>query len=431
MDVPIGCLASLWSFLCFLPFFLLLFSLGLLKASIIGPIVVVITVVGNSAVILGLWIVHCLWTYSCVARIGLVLKVVVLLSLPMPLVVWPIIGIVGSLLGSIGYGVLSPLIATFEAVGENIMEKCCHCFVDGAVATIKGSCTVVRDLADFCFHSYFSYMDDLSEKVSADEKPMDVKLSKLPSCLLVILIALPVDMLLITAVAVFKSPYMLFQGWKRLLEDLIGREGPFLETVCVPFAGLAIILWPMAVVSALVAAIISSFFLALYGGAVVYQEDSFLLGLRYIIAVVSMFEEYVNDQLYLREGSCLPRPGYRRNIGPKVDEKINGLKSGRENSLDLKFMERSRKLKGTIQQYILVQVWDWLFKSCEVNGRIFLRDSLIGTEDIEECIMKGNCKKLVIKLPTWSILQCLVTSAKSDSPGLLIYCSYGCRADKK
>lgn len=66
------------------------------------------------------------------------------------------------------------------------------------------------------------------------------------------------------------------------------------------------------------------------------------------------------------------------------------------------------------------QVWDWLFKACEVNGRILLRDGLITPKDIEECILKGNCKKLGIKLPAWSILQCLLASAKSNSSGLVI-----------
>lgn len=58
--------------------------------------------------------------------------------------------------------------------------------------------------------------------------------------------------------------------------------------------------------------------------------------------------------------------------------------------------------------------------SCEVNGRLLLQDGLITTEDIEECILKGNCKKLSIKLPAWCILQCLLSSAKSNSPGLVI-----------
>lgn len=166
---------------------------------------------------------------------------------------------------------------------------------------------------------------------------------------------MPVDVVLITTVALWKSPYMLLKGWKRLFEDLIGREGPFLETVCVPFAGLAILLWPLAVVGGVIGAIVSSFFLGFYSGVIVhqvrhkllcrhlselrfcgskknlwldllrfevlsderflkFQEDSLCLGLAYIVSVVSLFDEYVNDLLYLREGTCLPR----YNLGSAV-----------------------------------------------------------------------------------------------------------------
>lgn len=51
-----------------------------------------------------------------------------LLLLPVPLVLWPVIGIGGSLLGGIGYGFFAPLLATFEAVGENVKDKLYHCF---------------------------------------------------------------------------------------------------------------------------------------------------------------------------------------------------------------------------------------------------------------------------------------------------------------
>ncbi|XP_009621062.1 uncharacterized membrane protein At3g27390 [Nicotiana tomentosiformis] len=427
MEVPVGFLAKLWSFISFLPFFFLLFLLGLLKGLIIGPIVTVIIAVGNSAVVIGLWPAHFIWTYYCVTKtkkLGWVLKIALLVSLPVPLILWPIIAIIGSLLGGIGYGFFAPLIATFEAIGENITLKIFHCFVDGCISTLKGSCTVVRDFTDFCFHSYFSYMDELSEEMDPDEKPMEVKLSKLPSCVLVSLLAIPVDVPFITALALWKSPFMLFRGWKRLLEDLIGREGPFLETVCVPFAGLAILLWPLAVAVSVVASFFSSFALALYSGVVVHQEDSFRMGLAYILAAVSIFDEYTNDLLDMREGSCFARPQYRRNMcSSGCLESKNSIeqKIEKEGSRSLKLISHgSRTLKQTIQQYTPMQVWGWLFKSCEVNGRILLREGLIDVKDIEECIVKGDCKKLGIKLPAWSILQCLLISAKSDSPGLLI-----------
>uniref|UniRef100_A0A0V0IKP0 Putative ovule protein n=1 Tax=Solanum chacoense TaxID=4108 RepID=A0A0V0IKP0_SOLCH len=429
MEVPEGFLAKLWSFISFLPFFFLLFLLGLLKGLVIGPIVTVIISVGNSAIVIGLWPAHFIWTYYCVAkskRLGWVLKIALLVSLPVPLILWPIVAIIGSLLGGIGYGFFAPLIATFEAIGESITCKIYHCFTDGCISTLKGSCTVVRDFTDFCFHSYFSYMDELSEEIYPDEKPIEVKLSKLPSCILVSLLAIPVDVPLITALALWKSPFMLFRGWKRLLEDLIGREGPFLETVCVPFAGLAIFLWPLAVVGSVGASFFSSFALALYSGVVVHQEDSFRMGLAYILAAVSIFDEYTNDLLDMREGSCFMRPKYRRNMSSSggLDSKKSieqRNEKEKEGSRSLKLVSHgSRTLKQAIQQYTPMQVWGWLFKSCEVNGRILLREGFIDVKDIEECIVKGDCKKLGIKLPAWSILQCLLASAQSDSLGLLI-----------
>ncbi|KAL7185993.1 hypothetical protein ACSBR2_027862 [Camellia fascicularis] len=421
MEVPVGFISKLWSFLSFLPFFFSLLLLGLVKGVIICPVVGIVIGFGNSAVIIGLWPAHFIWTCYCVAktkRLGLVLKILVLVLLPVPLLLWPTFGIVGSILGGILYGFFAPLIATFETVGENVTDKCFHCFVDGCWPTIKGSGMVVRDFTDFCFHSYFSYMDELSEEMPAAEKPIDIRLSKLPSCLLVIPLALTVDVPFITAVALWKGPYMLFKGWKRLLEDLIGREGPFLETVCVPFAALAIMLWPLAVVGAVISAFFASFFLGLYSAVIVQQEDSLQMGLAYIMAVISLFDEYTNDLLYLREGSCFPRPRYRRNMSPGVR---NGQQNGREGSYNSKLVsQQSRTLKWTIQQSTPIQVWDWLFKSCEENGRILLREGLIDVKDLEECIAKGDCKKLGIKLPAWSILECLLASAKSDSSGLVI-----------
>nr|KAJ0222188.1 hypothetical protein LSAT_V11C200079880 [Lactuca sativa] len=293
--------------------------------------------------------------------------------LPQHCSLWPVVSIVGNLLSGIGFGFFSPLITTFEFIGTDHKDKCFHCFVDGCFSTLEGSCTVVRDFTNFCFHSYFSFMDDLSEEIPIGEKPVDIwfiKLSKLPKSLFIIPIAIMIDIPLITDIALWKSPYMLIIRWKRLLEDIIGREGLFLETVCVPFAGLAI-------------------------------EDSIKFAFAYIVVVVSLFDEYTNDLLYLREGSCFPRSIYRENV--KAYDRLE-----RRNSIDIK-----NKRKAQVGQ-------DWfhnLFKSCEVNERILFRVGLIYVKDNEECVVKGKCKKLGIKLPAWSILQCLLASAKSESSG--------------
>ncbi|KAK9089943.1 hypothetical protein Scep_029025 [Stephania cephalantha] len=364
-------------------------------AAIIGPIAVVIVLIGNSAVIIGLWPAHFIWTYYCIAktkRLGLVSKTLLLVCFPLPLALWPILAIAGSLLVGIGYGIFTPVVATFEASGRQLGDKLFHYFL-----------------------------------LASNHTGMPGNLD----------LAVPVDVLLITTVALYKSPYMLFKGWKRLIEDLIGREGPFLETVCVPFAGLAIILWPIVVLAAVITSFICSFFLGFYGAAIVHQETSFRMGLAYIVAVVSLFDEYTNDLLYLREGSCLPRmtvatlmtvrPSYRRNKGThneifgktSLDGSVRNQES-RRGGLNMLVSERSRTLKWAIQQLKPMQVWDWLFRSCEMNGRLLMHEGLIDVKDIEECILKGKCKKLGIKLPAWCILQSLLKSARSNTDGLLI-----------
>lgn len=159
----------------------------------------------------------------------------------------------------------------------------------------------------------------------------------MPACIVVGLVGLIVEIPLYTAIAIVKSPYMLFKGWQRLLHDLISREGPFLETACIPIAGLTILMWPLVVAGSILLAIITSFFIGIYGSIVVYQvitfffhkafavapvtlaidfyklilhvmqERSFRRGLAYVIAMVAEFDEYTNDWLYLREGSILPK----------------------------------------------------------------------------------------------------------------------------
>jgi len=48
--------------------------------------------------------------------------------LPIVLLLWPFVAAVGSILVGLGYGIGQPLVATFEAVGENRKNKFYHAF---------------------------------------------------------------------------------------------------------------------------------------------------------------------------------------------------------------------------------------------------------------------------------------------------------------
>ncbi|GJV79924.1 uncharacterized membrane protein-like protein [Tanacetum coccineum] len=115
------------------------------------------------------------------------------------------------------------------------------------------------------------------------------------------------DFPVITVISVLKSPYMLLKGLHHLFQDCVGREGPFLETICVPFAGLAILLWPLAVAGAIIASMLSGIAIGLCATMIVYQESSFYLRLCYIVAALSIYDEYSNDIIDMPKGSCFPK----------------------------------------------------------------------------------------------------------------------------
>ncbi|KAF5463808.1 hypothetical protein F2P56_013940 [Juglans regia] len=148
-------------------------------------------------------------------------------------------------------------------------------------------------------------MKELRESPASNDL-RTLRLIHIPACIIAGLMGLIVDIPLYTMIAILKSPYMLFKGWFRLVHDLISREGPFLETACIPIAGLTILLWPIVVVASILLAVFSSFFIGLYASVIVYQERSFRRGVAYVIAMVAEFDEYTNDWLYLREGTILP-----------------------------------------------------------------------------------------------------------------------------
>ncbi|KAK1314493.1 putative membrane protein [Acorus calamus] len=424
MEPPEGFWATIWSFLCFLPFFIGLLLLGIVKGAFVFPFVCLIITVGNATVIIGLWPVHIVWTNYCIARakqLGPVLKVAMCIGISGILILWPLVGILGSIVAGLGYGFLAPLVATFDAVGEGKDNKFIHCIWDGTWSTIKGSFTVVRDFTDTCFHSYFSVMDDLRLQEPPTGKKCEIRLLHLPGAFIVGLLGVMGDMPVITMVALYKSPYMLFKGWHRLFHDLIGREGPFLETACVPFAGLAILLWPSAVTGAVLASIISSFFLGSYAAIVAYQENSISMGLSYIIASMSIYDEYSNDVLDMPEGSCFPRPPYRKNVSLRATSFSRHTSFNHDKRDGKAPLSRNMSLKNAITELKPIKLFEQLFVECKHYGESLIAEGMITITDVNECKSgKGGGGVISTGLPAYCILQTVLRSVSANSEGLLL-----------
>ncbi|XP_031254438.1 uncharacterized membrane protein At3g27390 isoform X2 [Pistacia vera] len=361
------------------------------------------------------------------------LKVAIIFALPGLFGIWLGLSIAGSVLVGVGYGFFTPWVSTFEAFRhDNESKKFFHCLVDGTWGTVKGSCITVTDFADICYHSFPVYLKELRECPHSNEL-QTLRLVYVPGCIIVGLIGLVVNIPLYTVIALVKSPYMLFKGWFRLLHDLISREGPFLETACIPIAGLTILLWPIIVVGSIVVAIVSSIFIGLYGSAIVYQERSFRKGIAYVIAMVAEFDEYTNDWLYLREGTILPKPHYR----DKKTYHSSELSVGQNHVVDGKFnhvsmeapamlvpsLAHSRSVREAIQEVKMVQIWGNMMRSCEMRGRELLNANVITPLDLYESLKAKNGNEgaiISVGLPCYTFLQTLLYSIKAGSGGLLL-----------
>lgn len=408
--------------------------LGALKAILVGPIAGLLLILGNVGVILVLFPAHVSWTvYALVKteRFDAAFKFVLLFALPPLFVLWLAISITGSVLTGVGYGFFAPWISTFEAFRhERDSNKFSHCILDGTWETIKGSCTVVQDFADLCYYSYPDYLKEFI-KSSASEQTNTIRLVEVPAYLLVGLMGLIVEIPLYTIIALIKSPYMLFKGWYQLLHDLISREGPFLEIACVPVAGLVILLWPLLVIGSIILAIFSSFFIGLYGSVIAYQERSFQRGIAYVIAMVSEFDEYTNDWLYLREGSIFPKPQYRKKKVPRSGEFPVGssnvaggqfsFRSSDAPAMLVPSLAPSRSIREAIQEVKMVQIWENMMKGCAMRGKELLDAKVLTAGDLYEWSNAKTQETIIgIGLPSYSMLHSLLNSIKAGSVGLLL-----------
>ncbi|KAE8661615.1 Detected protein of confused Function [Hibiscus syriacus] len=358
MEPPKGFLATFCNFICFLPYFFGLLLLGIIE--------------GHSGAFSVSWILDLF--IALTKLLGPFLKLIMCLLVPFVLILWVVVGVAEVVSG------------------------------DGTLSTIRGSFTVVRDFYVVCFHSYGSFMEDLQQKRPPDGKYYEIRFLYLLPALIAAVLGFVVDFPVISLLALFKSPYMLFKGWRRLFHDLIGREGPFLETICVPFAGLAILLWPLATDGAVLGLMVSSIFLGAYSGVIVYQDSSFWFGLCYIVASLSIYKEYSNDVLDMPEGSRFPRPKYRRN---EKESFSNGSSLSKSDSLKHRPPARMDSLTNTKFDLKPLELLVALFRECRRHGEKMVSDRLITSKDIEEAKSRKGSRVVGIGLPAYCLLQAL------------------------
>ncbi|KAL8475183.1 hypothetical protein ACS0TY_031564 [Phlomoides rotata] len=180
--------------------------------------------------------------------------------------------------------------------------------------------------------------------------------------------------------------------------------------------GLAILLWPLAVVGAVLGSIVSSIFLGAYAAVVVYQERSFWFGLCNIVTSLSIYDEYSNDVLNMPEGSCFPRLTYRKKTS-RMSSSASFLRPGSFKNPP----SRTGSVNGPMIELKPLELVNALFKECQLHGEVMALKGVITQKDIEDDMNnKASGGVISIGLPAYCILHALLRSANSTSAGILL-----------
>ena len=144
-------------------------TIGLIKGAIVvGPILILsfLGITGSAIVLLP----HDIFlTYKALIKtsiIGINLKILGMLLLPIALASWPILVMFGSILFGIIFGLFYPVYKTFN--------DDCNLIYGGFVETFTENCKIIREFWNFNYESYFSYLRDIEERKVDD--PFDINI---------------------------------------------------------------------------------------------------------------------------------------------------------------------------------------------------------------------------------------------------------------
>lgn len=146
------------------------------------------------------------------------------------------------------------------------------------------------------------------------------------------------------------------------------------------------------------------------------------MGIAYIISSLSMFDEYSNDELGMRQGSCFPRHRYRKNESLHASSFTRPASFQRGSQDGKNPPSHATSFKNGILELKPLKLLDHLFSECKHHGETLVAQGVIQYEDIKESqSSKGGRSRIInIGLPAYSILQALLFSAKANSDGLVL-----------
>ena len=284
----------LWVFCCCgcLPF------LGLIKGLIVVGPIFIISLIGFTGVAIILLPHDIFLTYKSLLKTGLIginLKIMGMLLLPIALLSWPILVMfVGSVLGIL-YGLFCPVVRTFDE-DYNIISG-------GFADVFKDICNFIKEFWNFNYRSYFGYLSDI-ENTKVD-KPFDINIIQLIIGLILANYGSIVGVIVLTlmwSIKLFPSIYrMYYYAFKYYCSDLNCLE---------MFMYLIFFVMALAIIPVIgILTILGYIGYGLYGGifcAIEGYKHNICRGIISIWNTIRECDKFTNEYIFDKRCTCFP-----------------------------------------------------------------------------------------------------------------------------
>ena len=272
--------------------------LGLIKGLIIVGPIFIISLIGFTGVAIILLPHDIFLTYKSLLKTGLIginLKLMGMLLLPIALLSWPILVMfVGSILGIV-YGLFCPVVRTFDE-DYNIITG-------GFADVFKDIFDFIKNFWKFNYHSYFTYLSDIER--SKVDKPFDISIIQLIIGLILAIYGSIVGAIVLTLMWLIKllpSIYrMYYYAFKYYCSDLNCLE---------KFMFLIFFIMALAVIPPIgILTILGYIGYGLYGGifcAIEGYKHNICRGIISIWNTIRVCDEFNNEYIFDKKYTCFP-----------------------------------------------------------------------------------------------------------------------------
>jgi len=225
-------------------------------------------------------------------KLGRNIKVLAILLLPLPLVLWPPAVLFVSILVGLYIGLFYPVYFTLEE--EKLV-------LGGWIKTFEITFKNIKWFYKFDTNSYFTYLEEFRNAECTD--PFDIRIIDIFVGIIIASIGVVIDGVAITLIAILKFPLSFPKAYYTLWKAYFELDCIYIFMLFIFFViGNALV--PVALALTLGVVIIAGFCVGLGSAAIAYK-NGLAAAFKWQINVIYKFDDSTNDILF-KVNSCLP-----------------------------------------------------------------------------------------------------------------------------